>query len=157
MSCLWSSSTCPALLPGGGDHFDLPALSCTGISTLRACRLFDLSGIFLCLNIPVTISKYSKGFEFFVQTFVLVISDFSVVFVGPTDQSRNPSMAHQTCDYKLVLFGDTAGGKSCLVIRFVRNDFFEFQEPTIGGRPTLNCAIPYFLFSLHEINTCCIL
>ena len=24
-------------------------------------------------------------------------------------------------------------GKSCLVVRFVRNEFFEFQEPTIGA------------------------
>ena len=24
-------------------------------------------------------------------------------------------------------------GKSCLVVRFVRDEFFEFQEPTIGG------------------------
>jgi Ras-related protein Rab-5C len=35
--------------------------------------------------------------------------------------------------YKLVLLGDTAVGKSCLVVRFVRDEFFEFQEPTIGG------------------------
>ena len=25
-------------------------------------------------------------------------------------------------------------GKSCLVVRFVRDEFFEFQEPTIGGK-----------------------
>ena len=24
-------------------------------------------------------------------------------------------------------------GKSCLVVRFVRDEFFEFQEPTIGA------------------------
>jgi Ras-related protein Rab-5C len=35
---------------------------------------------------------------------------------------------------KLVLLGDTAVGKSCLVVRFVRDEFFEFQEPTIGGK-----------------------
>jgi Ras-related protein Rab-5C len=35
--------------------------------------------------------------------------------------------------FKLVLLGDTAVGKSCLVVRFVRDEFFEFQEPTIGG------------------------
>merc|ERR1712178_591152 len=32
-----------------------------------------------------------------------------------------------------VLLGDTAVGKSCLVVRFVRDEFFEFQEPTIGA------------------------
>ena len=41
--------------------------------------------------------------------------------------SRNP------CHFKLVLLGDTAVGKSCLVVRFVRDEFFEYQEPTIGG------------------------
>ncbi len=36
--------------------------------------------------------------------------------------------------FKLVLLGDSAVGKSCLVVRFVREEFFEFQEPTIGGK-----------------------
>ena len=39
----------------------------------------------------------------------------------------------KTYHQKLVLLGDTAVGKSCLVVRFVRNEFFEFQEPTIGA------------------------
>lgn len=39
----------------------------------------------------------------------------------------------RTCHFKLVLLGDTAVGKSCLVVRFVRDEFFEFQEPTIGA------------------------
>ena len=34
---------------------------------------------------------------------------------------------------KVVFLGDTSVGKSCLAVRFVRNDFFEFQEPTIGA------------------------
>lgn len=42
----------------------------------------------------------------------------------------------KTCHFKLVLLGDTAVGKSCLVVRFVRDEFFEFQEPTIGGSCT---------------------
>ena len=45
------------------------------------------------------------------------------------------------CHFKLVLLGDTAVGKSCLVVRFVRDEFFEFQEPTIGG-----AHLPWFLF-----------
>ena len=35
--------------------------------------------------------------------------------------------------FKLVLLGDSAVGKSCLVVRFVRDEFFEYQEPTIGA------------------------
>ena len=42
-------------------------------------------------------------------------------------------MSGQPLHYKLVLLGDTAVGKWCLVVRFVRNEFFEFQEPTIGA------------------------
>ena len=34
---------------------------------------------------------------------------------------------------KVVFLGDTSVGKSCLAVRFVRNEFFEFQEPTIGA------------------------
>ncbi len=40
---------------------------------------------------------------------------------------------NRVCHFKLVLLGDTAVGKSCLVVRFVRDEFFEYQEPTIGA------------------------
>lgn len=42
-------------------------------------------------------------------------------------------MSNRVCHFKLVLLGDTAVGKSCLVVRFVRDEFYEFQEPTIGA------------------------
>lgn len=35
--------------------------------------------------------------------------------------------------YKLVLLGESAVGKSSLVLRFVKNSFSEHQESTIGG------------------------
>lgn len=34
---------------------------------------------------------------------------------------------------KVVFLGDTSVGKSCLAVRFIKNKFFEFQEPTIGA------------------------
>eukprot|EP00940_MAST-03C_sp_MAST-3C-sp2_P001892 g1892.t1 len=43
------------------------------------------------------------------------------------------SSAHTTCHHKLVLLGETSVGKTCVTIRFVKNEFFEFQEPTIGA------------------------
>jgi len=39
----------------------------------------------------------------------------------------------KTLNYKLVLLGDAAVGKSSSVERFVKNEFFEFQQPTIGA------------------------
>ena len=49
---------------------------------------------------------------------------------APAAANPNSRVHH----FKLVLLGDTAVGKSCLVVRFVRDEFFEFQEPTIGGK-----------------------
>lgn len=43
-----------------------------------------------------------------------------------TTQGKNSS-------FKLVLLGESAVGKSSLVLRFVKGQFQEFQESTIGG------------------------
>eukprot|EP01043_Picozoa_sp_COSAG02_P000865 COSAG02_NODE_17_length_55377_cov_106.402258_45_plen_95_part_00 len=42
--------------------------------------------------------------------------------------------APKVFQFKLVLLGDSAVGKSSLVLRFVRGQFFEYQESTIGGK-----------------------
>ena len=42
-------------------------------------------------------------------------------------------MSRRGFNCKVVFLGDTAVGKSCLTVRFVRNEYFEFQEPTIGA------------------------
>lgn len=42
-------------------------------------------------------------------------------------------MATSVVSHKLVLLGDTSVGKSCLVVRFCRGDFYDYQEPTIGA------------------------
>jgi len=38
-----------------------------------------------------------------------------------------------TQSFKLVLLGESAVGKSSLVLRFVRQEFYEYQESTIGA------------------------
>jgi small GTP-binding protein len=43
---------------------------------------------------------------------------------------NNPS---KTCQFKLVLLGESSVGKSSLVLRFVKGQFHEFQESTIGA------------------------
>jgi len=53
---------------------------------------------------------------------------------------------NKTFHFKLVLLGDSAVGKSCLVVRFVKNEFFEFQEPTIGGNYSIYMSIYLYVF-----------
>ena len=43
------------------------------------------------------------------------------------------SNAGKVCQFKLVLLGESAVGKSSLVLRFVKGQFHEYQESTIGG------------------------
>ena len=50
------------------------------------------------------------------------------------------SSERMTCHFKLVLLGNAGVGKSCLVLRFVRNEFFEDQETTIGGAWSSECS-----------------
>jgi small GTP-binding protein len=40
---------------------------------------------------------------------------------------------NKTCQFKLVLLGESAVGKSSLVLRFVKGQFHEYQESTIGA------------------------
>lgn len=49
-------------------------------------------------------------------------------------QRPNGQNQNKICQFKLVLLGESAVGKSSLVIRFVKGQFHEFQESTIGGK-----------------------
>jgi small GTP-binding protein len=44
-----------------------------------------------------------------------------------------PAAAVSVVHHKLVLLGEASVGKSCLAHRFVRGEFYEYQEPTIGA------------------------
>ena len=53
---------------------------------------------------------------------------------GPaTAQRPNGATQSKICQFKLVLLGESAVGKSSLVLRFVKGQFHEYQESTIGG------------------------
>jgi len=45
------------------------------------------------------------------------------------------------CQFKLVLLGESAVGKSSLVLRFVKGQFHEYQESTIGGKYLLSSEL----------------
>jgi len=46
---------------------------------------------------------------------------------------RNAGAQGKVCQFKLVLLGESAVGKSSLVLRFVKGQFHEYQESTIGA------------------------
>ena len=54
-----------------------------------------------------------------------------------TNQGNNSNGAstsiNKICQFKVVLLGESAVGKSSLVLRFVKREFHEFQESTIGA------------------------
>merc|ERR1719461_2277280 len=58
-------------------------------------------------------------------------------------------MSHRMLQFKLVLLGEAAVGKSSLVIRFVKGQFSEYQESTIGAAfltqtvPVQDCTVKF--------------
>jgi len=52
---------------------------------------------------------------------------------SPAASQRPGGGQTKMCQFKLVLLGESAVGKSSLVLRFVKGQFHEYQESTIGG------------------------
>uniref|UniRef100_H2Y706 small monomeric GTPase n=1 Tax=Ciona savignyi TaxID=51511 RepID=H2Y706_CIOSA len=48
-------------------------------------------------------------------------------------RANNTNTQGKICQFKLVLLGESAVGKSSLVLRFVKGQFHEYQESTIGA------------------------
>lgn len=72
------------------------------------------------------------------------LSNFSSSEKFDTNQNYNPNKIFNS---KLVLLGDTSVGKSCIVVRFAKNEFYEYQESTIGAA---------FMTQLIDIGECTI-
>ncbi|MGH0156589.1 UNVERIFIED_CONTAM: hypothetical protein FKN15_031760 [Acipenser sinensis] len=53
---------------------------------------------------------------------------------GGAARSNGPAAGNKICQFKLVLLGESAVGKSSLVLRFVKGQFHEYQESTIGAK-----------------------
>ena len=53
---------------------------------------------------------------------------------------------------KLVLLGDSGVGKSSLALRFIKNQFVENSEPTIGGESYLTRVCSAGFAHAHAIN-----
>lgn len=60
---------------------------------------------------------------------------------GGATRPNGPNSGNKICQFKLVLLGESAVGKSSLVLRFVKGQFHEFQESTIGGKTSISVYI----------------
>ncbi|MBZ3873238.1 Ras-related protein Rab-5C [Sciurus carolinensis] len=52
---------------------------------------------------------------------------------GGAARPNGPAAGNKICQFKLVLLGESVVGKSSLVLRFVKGQFHEYQESTIGA------------------------
>lgn len=69
---------------------------------------------------------------------------------APTGTQRpNGAPQNKICQFKLVLLGESAVGKSSLVLRFVKGQFHEYQESTIGG----NSATHFYQFPINLLQS----
>lgn len=62
-----------------------------------------------------------------------IVSMASSPRAGGAAQRPNGATQNKICQFKLVLLGESAVGKSSLVLRFVKGQFHEYQESTIGA------------------------
>lgn len=70
---------------------------------------------------------------------------------GGAARTNGTAASNKICQFKLVLLGESAVGKSSLVLRFVKGQFHEYQESTIGGE----CVIIFISRSVSAL--CCVL
>lgn len=62
-----------------------------------------------------------------------VSDNFCIMANRAVPQRPNGQTPGKICQFKLVLLGESSVGKSSLVLRFVKGQFHEYQESTIGG------------------------
>lgn len=73
---------------------------------------------------------------------------------GGTARTNGTAASNKICQFKLVLLGESAVGKSSLVLRFVKGQFHEYQESTIGGLCFPPELFVFFITAVHLSLPC---
>lgn len=98
------------------------------------CELFRFSLVCVCVTVFFLLSPF-RYFKFFTarQHPKEETGQCDMASRGGASRPNGPNAGNKICQFKLVLLGESAVGKSSLVLRFVKGQFHEFQESTIGG------------------------
>lgn len=102
--------------------------------TLTLCSLFSL------------LLRYSRHFIAARQRPEGETGQCDMASRGGATRPNGPNAGNKICQFKLVLLGESAVGKSSLVLRFVKGQFHEFQESTIGGTYLRQAMLQLFIF-----------
>jgi hypothetical protein len=102
-------------------------------------RVFSLGDYcFMALCIWNDYLRICNVFTFFLTWNVKRILQLKGSAMANRSGAQRPNGTQgKICQLKLVLLGESAVGKSSLVLRFVKGQFHEYQESTIGGRQNL--------------------
>lgn len=105
------------------------------ISEISACSISST-----CLNWTSTLwalpSPGLKSLQIsptFTRLLLSQLQHWAMAGRGGPARANGTAASNKICQFKLVLLGESAVGKSSLVLRFVKGQFHEYQESTIGG------------------------
>lgn len=142
--------SCQSELRGGGVLGLTALLNIINISMyIYQCILHNKSNVgWALLALFASIAIPIKLFLLLILAVKVLIVRFGTQDIGRSDQvmanrggatrPNGPNAGNKICQFKLVLLGESAVGKSSLVLRFVKGQFHEFQESTIGGELHIN-------------------
>jgi hypothetical protein len=117
----------------------------THLNTGKICKISFLGdrglslvfrAVFSVASSTIRIAQWRRALLFITIKEKNIYSKMATV---PSISINSNSINSHVHHFKLVLLGDTAVGKSCLVVRFVRDEYYAMQEPTIGGE--FSCVI----------------
>merc|ERR1719266_644434 len=108
-----------------------------GVEKLMSKAFANLTGDLAGTYYPLTGMNEQVRQQLVDDHFLFVSGDPNLKVAGmERDWPEGRGIFHnkaKICQFKLVLLGESAVGKSSLVLRFVKGQFHEFQESTIGA------------------------
>ncbi|CEF67124.1 Drab5 [Strongyloides ratti] len=121
----------------GGQQLSIPKWArkfrCPCCKTGTMYRKTRFWVILILVFINIVAFPFDYHFIVFSNRLIIIFRRYIIMAnrnAGRTSGTTGPT---KNCQFKLVLLGESAVGKSSLVLRFVKGQFHEYQESTIGA------------------------